>query len=143
MERIVLTGVGIASTIIVVMIGTILMTCIKLFSRFHPFRFSEHKATSMSLFFMSAITISTLIECVLVYIRIFPQTYINAFLFANLALVALVCIWCITLSDIIPEKSNENCDTHLIATFGKVCVGMALFFEVLATIMFYLVWAHP
>jgi hypothetical protein len=142
-EEIMLTGIGIACSVIAVMIGTILMTCIKIFVHIHPFHFSEHRATVISLLFMSAITISTLIECVLVYIRIFPQIYINDFLFDAAALIAFVCIWCITLPDIIPGKSDEKRGTHLIASFGKLCVGIALFFEVLATIMFYLVWTRP
>jgi uncharacterized membrane protein YqjE len=136
------TGVGIACSIIAVMIGTILMTCIKLFSRIHPFHLAEHRATVISLLFMSAITISTLIECILMSIRIFPQTDINAFLFANSALIAFVCIWCITLPDSIPEKSAEDRDTHLITFFGRFCIGIALFFEILATVMFYSVWTH-
>jgi hypothetical protein len=113
------TGVSIACSVIVIMIGTILMTCVKLFSRIHPFHFAEHRAPAISLLFMIVITISTLIEGILVYIRIFPQTDINAFLFANSALIAFVCIWCITLPDIIPEKSAENRDAHLITFFGR------------------------
>lgn len=131
-----LTGVGIACSIIAVMIGTILMTCVKLFSRIHPFHFAEHRATAISLLFMIVITISTLIEGILVYIRIFPQTDINAFLFTNAALIAFVCIWCLILPDIVPKKSDEDLDTHFLSFFGRFCAGIALFFEILATIMF-------
>ena len=133
------TNVGFIWLIIIVMIIALLMMCIKIFSRIRPFHFLEHKATSIGLLFMSTITIITLIESSFMYVRFSHEVEMGNFFFAFLAFASFVCASWTILPDIYPERTS----TSFTFSFYGLFFGIAVFFEILANIIFYLSWTHP
>jgi hypothetical protein len=133
------TNVGFIWLIIITMIIVLLIMGVKIFSRIRPFHFLEHKATSIGLLFMGAITIIALIESLVMYVRFSHELNMSNFFFAFLVFASFACAYWTVLPDIYPERTP----TSFSLSFYSLFFGVAVFFEILANILFYLSWIHP